>query len=244
MTRFRAFLVVAACLLPMTLVASSYAQVRQGVAAGSRSAASARAASNGTGNVVQAIRVEGNHRIDASTILSYMLIQPGERLDPAQIDRSLKTLYATGLFQDVSIVPQGDTLVVRVVENPTVARVVFEGNHFETDEQLSAVTQLRARSVFTPAAAEADRKRILDAYATRGRYGATVEPEIIRLPENRVNLVFRINDGAATLISRITFVGNHAFGEGTLADVINSRPAAVVGVPLDRRPIYGGKTWL
>ncbi len=174
--------------------------------------------------VIEAIRVEGNRRIDASTIRSYMLVQPGQPFDPAQIDRSLKTLYATGLFQDVSITPQGDTLVVRVVENPIVNRVVYEGNHVLTDDQLNGVTQLRARSVFTPAAAEADRKRILDAYAARGRYDATVEPEIIRLPENRVNLVFRIHDGPETLISRIVFVGNHAYGEGTLADVVNSRP--------------------
>ncbi|MGH7212393.1 MAG: outer membrane protein assembly factor BamA, partial [Acetobacteraceae bacterium] len=168
--------------------------------------------------------MEGNHRIDAATIESYMLVQPGQPLDPAQIDRSVKTLYATGLFQDVSITPQGDTLVVHVTENPTVNRVVFEGNHVQNDTQLTAVVQLRARSVFTPAAAEADRKRILDSYAAKGRYDATVEPEIIRLPENRVNLVFRIDDGPETLISRIVFVGNHAYGEGTLADVINSRP--------------------
>ncbi|MEO8713535.1 MAG: outer membrane protein assembly factor BamA, partial [Acetobacteraceae bacterium] len=153
-----------------------------------------------------------------------MLVQAGQPLDPAQLDRSVKTLYATGLFQDVSITPQGSTLVVRVKENPIVNRVVYEGNHAQNDEQLNGVTQLRARSVFTPAAAEADRKRILDSYAAKGRYDATVEPEIIRLPENRVNLVFRIHDGPETLISRIVFVGNHAYGEGTLADVVNSRP--------------------
>ncbi len=153
-----------------------------------------------------------------------MLVQPGQPADPAQIDRSLKTLYATGLFQDVSITPEGDALVVRVVENPIVNRVVYEGNHVLNDDQLNGVTQLRPRAVFTPGAAEADRKRILDAYAARGRYDATVEPEIIRLPENRVNLVFRIHDGPETLISRIVFVGNHAYGEGTLADVVNSRP--------------------
>jgi outer membrane protein insertion porin family len=223
--RFCAALLAAACLLALTPVSDAFAQAhpqatRAGSAARGRPAAAARPPSG----VVQAIRVEGNRRIDANTIRSYMLVQPGEPFDAGQIDRSLKTLYATGLFQDVSIIPQGDTLIVRVQENPVVNRVVYEGNHVESDEQLNGVTQLRARSVFTPAAAEADRKRILDAYAARGRYDATVEPEIIRLPENRVNLVFRISDGPETLISRIVFAGNHAYGEGTLADVINSRP--------------------
>ena len=222
LTRLRAVL-LAACLLPVVPAARAYAQVRQTPPARSRAAAPAVVA-RAPGGLVQAIRVEGNHRIDSTTIQSYMLVQPGQPLDPAQVDRSVKTLYATGLFQDVSITPQGDTLVVHVTENPIVNRVVFEGNHVQNDTQLSAVTQLRARSVFTPAAAEADRKRILDSYAARGRYDATVEPEIIRLPENRVNLVFRIHDGPETLISRIVFVGNHAYGEGTLADVVNSRP--------------------
>lgn len=207
----------------MIPAANSFAQGTAGrthTPARARPAAARRAPSG----VVEAIRIEGNRRIDASTIRSYMLVQPGQPFDPMEIDRSVKTLYATGLFQDVSITPEGNTLLVRVAENPVVNRVVFEGNHTLTDDQLTAATQLRARSVFTPTAAEADRKRILDAYAARGRYDATVEPEIIRLPENRVNLVFRIHDGPETLISRIVFVGNHAFGEGTLADVINSRP--------------------
>ena len=217
MSCFRAALLVA-CLLPALPAADAYAQAPQ---ARARSTAPA---ARSPGGIVQAIRVVGNHRIDSATIESYMLVQPGQPLDPAQIDRSVKTLYATGLFQDVSITPQGDTLVVHVTENPIVNRVVFEGNHVQNDTQLTAVVQLRARSVFTPAAAEADRKRILDSYAAKGRYDATVEPEIIRLPENRVNLVFRIHDGPETLISRIVFVGNHAYGEGTLADVINSRP--------------------
>jgi outer membrane protein insertion porin family len=209
----------------MLPVANSFAQGTAGRAhAPARARTHPAPARRAPSGVVEAIRVEGNRRIDASTIQSYMLVQPGQPFNPAEIDRSVKTLYATGLFQDVSITPEGNTLVVRVAENPVVNRVVFEGNHVLTDEQLTAATQLRARSVFTPAAAEADRKRILDAYAARGRYDAMAEPEIIRLPENRVNLVFRIHDGPETLISRIVFVGNHAYGEGTLADVINSRP--------------------
>ncbi|MDQ2802404.1 MAG: outer membrane protein assembly factor BamA, partial [Pseudomonadota bacterium] len=221
MIRFRAALLAVACLLIATLATDGYGQTRHSAAAaaGTRARVAAPQA-----DIIQAVRVEGNQRIEAGTIRSYMLVQPGQSFEPGQIDRSVKTLYATGLFQDVSITRQADTLLVRVVENPLVARIVYEGNHVLTDEQLNGVVQLRARAVFTRAAAEADRQRILDAYAARGRYDATVEPALIRLPENRVNVVFRIHDGPETLISRIAFVGNHAYGEGRLADIINSRP--------------------
>lgn len=176
-----------------------------------------------TRGVIQAIQVEGNQRIEAGTIRSYMLVQPGDPFDPTRLDNSLKTLYATGLFQDVRLERVGDTLVVHVVENPIVNRVAFEGNHELDDDQLRPVVQLRASAVFTPALAESDKQRILDAYAERGYYDATVTPQIIRLPQNRVDVVYDINDGASTLIAKITFVGNHVFSQSRLADVIDSR---------------------
>jgi outer membrane protein insertion porin family len=178
------------------------------------------------GGVIQAIRVEGNERIESGTVLSYMLLQPGDPFDPDRIDRSLKTLYATGLFKDVSITRQGNDLLVHVVENPIVNRIVFEGNSAATDAQLLPLLGLRPRAVYTPQMAEQDRQHILDLYAARGRYAATVVPKVIRLPQNRVNVVFEINEGTLTQVSRITFVGNHAFSEGQLKDVISSREEA------------------
>ena len=214
MIRFSAALIAVASIFAASAIAvpPAHAQSRA-------QAAAARAAPN----LIQSIRVEGNRRIETGTILSYMLVQPGSPLEPGEIDRSVKTLYATGLFHDVSITREGPDLIVHVVENPLVNRVLFDGNHQLTDEQLNGIVQLRTRSVFTVAAAQADRQRILDAYSAKGRYDATVEPQIIRLPENRVNVVYKINDGPETLISRITFIGNHAFSESRLADVISSR---------------------
>ena len=172
---------------------------------------------------VQAIKVEGNQRIEDGTIRSYMLIQAGDAFNQDRIDRSLKTLFATGLFQDVTLTRAGDTLVVRVVENPIVNRVAFEGNKKLTDDQLKPEMQVRSRAVFTASLAQADRQRILDLYARRGYYDATVEPKIIRLDQNRVDVVFQVNDGPATLVSRIAVVGNKAFSEDRLTEVINSR---------------------
>ncbi len=175
---------------------------------------------------IQTIRVEGNQRIETGTVLSYMSVGVGDPFDPDRIDRSLKTLYATGLFQDVKLTRDGNSLVVRVVENPIIDKVTFEGNRLITDDAARALITERPRSVYTPEIAQADRQKILDAYAKRARFAATVEPKIIRLPQNRVDVVFEINDGASTLISRIAFVGNHAFGESRLREVINSREEA------------------
>ena len=155
-----------------------------------------------------------------------MLVQPGDAFDPDRIDRSLKTLYATGLFQDVRINRDGNTLVVKVVENPIVNRIAFEGNRKLNDDQLRGELQLRPRAVFTPQLAAADRQRILDKYAKGGRFAASVEPKIIRLDQNRVDVVFEISEGETTLVSRIAFVGNRHYSESRLREVINSREQA------------------
>jgi outer membrane protein insertion porin family len=182
-----------------------------------------RSAAVNSGDIIQAIRVEGNRRIEPGTIESYMLLAPGDPFDRDRMDRSLKTLFATGLFSDVRLRREGNTLVVQVVENPIVNRVAFEGNHAIKDDTLREQVQLRPRAVYTPIQAEADRKRLLDFYASRGRYAVTVQPQIIRLPDNRVDVIYDIHEGPATYISRIVFVGNHAFSQSTLADVITSR---------------------
>jgi len=175
---------------------------------------------------ITAVKVEGNQRIEEGTIRSYMLVQPGDQFDPDRIDRSLKTLYATGLFQDVTLRRDGSTLVVKVQENPIVNRIAFEGNRKLTDEQLRGELQLRTRAVFTPQLAQADRQRMLDLYARRGRFAATVLPKVIRQDQNRVDVVFEVNEGETTLVSRIAIVGNHAFSENRLREVINSREQA------------------
>lgn len=240
MIRIRAARLLAACLLlPLTFgeaVAqtggsqsgataprSSQPRSSQTRATAPQPAARATPVRTAPGNTIQSIKIEGNERIEGGTIRSYMLLQPGDPFDQDRMDRSLKTLYATGLFQDVRLTRDGSTLVVKVVENPIVNRVAFEGNHKLSDDQLRPEMQLRPRAVFTPAQAEADRQRILDMYARKGYYDASVTPQIIRQAQNRVDVVYEINDGPATLISRIAFVGNKAFSEDRLSEVVNSR---------------------
>ena len=224
----RAGWLVVACMIVFASVGSAVAQApaaapRTAPAPPARNGRATPVAPVRNGGTIESIKVDGNQRIETATVLSYMLVRPGDPFDAGRLDRSLKTLYATGLFQDVRLARDGDTLVVHVVENPLVNRVAFEGNHKLTDDQLRQVIQIKPRAVFTPSVAEEDRQRILDAYAKRGYYNATVSPQAIRLDQNRVDVVFQINDGAVTLISKIVFVGNKEFSEDRLSEVINSR---------------------
>ncbi|MDE1905991.1 MAG: outer membrane protein assembly factor BamA [Rhodospirillales bacterium] len=178
------------------------------------------------GGTIAAINVTGNQRIESSTVIAYMVVQPGDSFDPERINQSVKTLYATGLFQSVNITRDGGNLNVAVVENPLVDQVLFSGNKTLTDKEAAAAVALKPRSVYTPQAAEADRRALLDAYAAKGHYNAQVTANIIKLPDNRVNVVFQCDEGAATKISRITFIGNQHFSQSALRDVVSSRQNA------------------
>jgi outer membrane protein insertion porin family len=168
------------------------------------------------------IDVEGNRRVEADTIRSYFRVGASERLDSAKIDAALKALYATGLFQDVRITPGNGRILVSVVENPVINRVAFEGNKKVKDEQLAAEIQSKARGTFSRAIVQNDVQRIIEIYQHNGRYDVRVEPKVIDLPNGRVDLVFEVNEGVKTGVDSIVFVGNHAFSDYRLRDVIKT----------------------
>jgi outer membrane protein insertion porin family len=207
-------LAVGWCLLALLGDVLSQAQAQESGATGDQS------------GVIQEIRVEGNQRIEAATIRSYMTVAPGEPFDPAKLDQSLKNLFATGLFDDVSIRREGDDVVVSLVENPIINRIAFEGNLRLDDDVLTSEVQLRPRVVYTRSRVQNAVSRILELYRRNGRYGATVEPKVIQLPQNRVDLVFEINEGPLTEIERIVFIGNEAFDDGDLRGVIQTKESA------------------
>lgn len=215
MLKLRPVLLASVCLLPGMLAAS---------AACAQTIASAPApAPVPEGGMIQAIQVHGNQRIETSTVIAYMVAQPGQPFSQEAINQSVKTLYATGLFQSVAITRQGNVLDVNVVENPIISQILFSGNDEISDKDALAAVGLKPRSVYTPAAAEAGRRALLDAYAKKGYYNAQVTANIVKLPDGRVNLVYQCHEGHALLISRITFVGNHHFSQSKLRDVISSR---------------------
>jgi len=178
------------------------------------------------GATINEIRVVGTKRIDPSTVNSYVQIQPGDTYDSARIDASLKALFNTGLFADVTLRREGDALIIQVVENPIINRIAFEGNRRLDDEILDAEVTLRPRVVYTRTKVQNDVKRLLDIYRRSGRFGATVEPKVIQLPENRVDLVFEIDEGPSTGIRAINFIGNRQFSDGSLRDVIQTDESA------------------
>jgi outer membrane protein insertion porin family len=171
---------------------------------------------------VREIQVVGNRRVEPETVRSYMRVTVGDAYSEARVNQSIAALFATGLFSDVRIERNGGTVVVNVVENPVIGQVAFEGNREVEKTALEAEVQLKPRSVFTRAKVQADVQRILDVYRRQGRFTATVEPKIIELEHGRVNLVFEINEGGATKVKSIQFVGNRAFSDAQLRDIVTT----------------------
>ena len=169
------------------------------------------------------IRIEGAQRFEPETIRSYMLLQPGDAWDDELVDKSLKALFATGLFADVTLTRTGDTLVVRVVENPIINSIAFEGNSEIGEKDLAAEIQLRPRVAYTRTHVQNDVIRILDLYHRRGRFEATVEPKVIQLAENRVDLVFEVKEGGFIGVHSIKFVGNRLYRDSVLRAVMRTK---------------------
>jgi len=176
----------------------------------------------GPSGVLSDIRVEGSQRVDPGTVLSYMTLKPGDRYDRERLDESLKALFATGYFKDVRFRQDGRVLVVEVQENPVINRIAFEGNRRIEDDVLAAELQLKPRLVYTVSRAQTDAQRIVEVYRRSGRFSVSVEPKLIELEQNRVDLVFEIEEGELTQIHRIVFIGNKRFSDGQLRSEINT----------------------
>jgi len=172
------------------------------------------------GGVVQRIIVKGNERIEPATVISYMPIQPGDTVDPAKADLALKALFRTDLFADVKIDFQAGDLIVTIVENPIINRVLFEGNSSMKDDKLKDEVSVRPRGIFTRAKVQSDVGRILELYRRSGRISATITPQIVELPQKRVDLIFKIDEGPKSGILRVNFLGNKAFSDNDLRGVV------------------------
>ena len=175
---------------------------------------------------IASIAVEGNERIEAETVRSYLAISVGDPFDGRAVNQALKSLFATGLFADVTIRREGRSLVVRVVENPIVNRVAFEGNSKIKDAQLEAEVQLKPRIVYTRPRVQSDVQRIVEIYRRSGRFAATVNPKVIQLEQNRVDVVYEIDEGPVTGVRAISFVGNTKFSDSELRGAISTRESA------------------
>ncbi|MGD9804526.1 MAG: outer membrane protein assembly factor BamA [Hyphomicrobiaceae bacterium] len=172
---------------------------------------------------VREIQVTGNRRVEPETVRSYLQFSVGDAYDAGKADQSIRALFQTGLFSDVGIDRNGSVVIVRVVENPVINQVAFEGNRDVDDAALRAEVQLKPRAVYTRAKVQGDVQRILDVYRRQGKFSANVEPKVIELDQNRVNVVFEIQEGGSTKVKSIQFIGNHAFSDSQLRDVITTQ---------------------
>src|SRR5690242_18052553 len=188
--------------------------------AGTAAAQEGPPAGSAAGRIVQRIVVKGTQRIEPETVLTYISIHEGDGYSEQAADTALKTLYATGLFADVKIAFDGSTLTIQVVENPIINQVVFEGNSKVSDKDLTKEVQLKPRGIFTRAKVQADVQRIIELYRRNGKFAATVDPQIIQRPQNRVDLIFSITEGPTTGVARINFIGNHIYDDNTLRSQI------------------------
>lgn len=174
------------------------------------------------------VQIDGNNRIESGTILSYAGIERGKTVSIGELNDAYQRIVASGLFETVEIAPQGNRLVIKVVEFPTINLINFEGNRRLKDAQLEGLIRSKSRLVFSPTTAEQDAAAIAKAYADSGRLAARVTPRIIRRSDNRVDLVFEIFEGRNSEISRIGFVGNTVFSDRRLRRVLESKQAGLL----------------
>jgi outer membrane protein insertion porin family len=173
---------------------------------------------------ITSISVSGNQRLEPETVLSYTSLRIGENYDQERLDQALRDLYATELFADVQIAG-ADTgnLIIQVRENPVINRIILEGNHRIKDEKITPEIRLAPRQIFTRSRARADVARIIELYRRQGRYAASVEPQIVQLDQNRVDVVFAISEGPKSRVRRINVIGNEHFGDGRLIQEMATR---------------------
>ncbi|MER8920421.1 outer membrane protein assembly factor BamA [Mesorhizobium sp. M0802] len=187
--------------------------------------------------VVSRVEVSGNQRVDADTIRNYITIKPGKAFSSADIDDAVKALFGTGLFSDVQINQVGSTLVVKVAEYQVVNQVLFQGNKKLKDNALAIAVQLKPRGTFSQATLDSDVEAVKAAYKRIGRDDAAVTTQIMDLGDNRVNVVFNINEGGRTKIAAVNFVGNSAYSSRRLSDVIATKRSSFLSFVL-RDDVY------
>ncbi len=165
---------------------------------------------------IQSITVVGTQRLEADTVRSYIRLRTGQAWTQVSADQALKDLYATELFADVSIRNNAGAVVIEVRENPVVNRIILEGNKRIKNDKIEPEIKLAPRQIFSRSKVRADVARIVELYKRQGRFAATVEPKMVQLDQNRVDIVFEITEGPKSKVQQINIIGNDKFSDGQL----------------------------
>jgi outer membrane protein insertion porin family len=178
-----------------------------------------------TSGTVRAIIVKGTERLEPETVRSYINLDVGDTYDRDRLDKALKEIYASELFADATILDDNGTLTITVKENPVINRVLIEGAKRVKEEKVREEVRLAPRQIFTRSKARADVSRILEVYRRGGRFAAAVEPKIVQLDQNRVDVVFEISEGSKSKVRQINILGNTKFKDGVLRNSMATRQA-------------------
>ena len=165
---------------------------------------------------IQSITVVGTQRLEADTVRSYIRLRTGQAWTQVSADQALKDLYATELFADVSIRNNNGAVVIEVRENPVVNRIILEGNKRIKNDKIEPEIKLAPRQIFSRSKVRADVARIVELYKRQGRFAANVEPKMVQLDQNRVDIVFEITEGPKSKVQQINIIGNDKFSDGEL----------------------------
>lgn len=179
---------------------------------------------------VKSITVVGNQRLEALTILSYLRLRVGQQYDRSILDQALKDLAATELFKDFQITDNAGALTIQVTENPVINRVILEGNKRLKEDKIRPEIKLAPRQIFTRSKVRADVARIIELYKRQGRFAATVEPKMVSLDQNRVDVVFEINEGPKSKVRQINIIGNEKFSDGDLKGEMATKQSSLMTI--------------
>jgi outer membrane protein insertion porin family len=196
--------------MPVVADAQEQAQPAPAAQAAPAPAPAARA------NVIRTITVVGAERLEPTTILSYIRLRVGQEYTAAAADEAIKDLGATELFANSSIRNDNGNVVINVTENPVINRIVLEGNKRLKNDKIAPEIKLAPRQIFTRSKVRADVARIIELYKRQGRFAAKVEPKLVQLPQNRVDIVFEISEGPKSKVRQINILGNEKFSDGQL----------------------------
>lgn len=177
------------------------------------------------GETIQTIQVVGAERLEPQTVLSYIQLRVGQPYTKAAADAALKDLYATELFADAQIANDNGVVTITVKENPVVNRIILEGNKRIKDDKILPEIKVAPRQIFTRSKIRADVARIIELYKRQGRYAATVEPKMVMLDQNRVDIVFEITEGDKSKVRQINILGNEQFSDGDLRSQMVTKQA-------------------
>lgn len=179
-------------------------------------------------DTIRSIAVVGAQRLEPDTIISYIRLRVGQAYTPEAADQALKDLAATGLFADFTIRNNQGNIVITVVENPVVNRIIFEGNDRLKSDKILPEIRLGARQIFTRAKVRADVNRIVELYKRQGRFAATVEPKMVMLDQNRVDVIYEIDEGPKSKVRKINIIGNEVFSDGDIKGEMVTKEASLL----------------